>query len=658
MQTQFQQALNFMASNEPHKAEAILRQLDEQQGNQEGVLSVLGYSLIKQNRFAEAENVFMRMLEHYPSATGWGQLASALLSQQKISAATAAYQKAVEMDPQYSEAWHLLGNLLMHQGQTAEAVSCFSHAQHSDPYKPQFIKVQRHMQQGEFADAEQICREVLKSHANHAQALFTLAKLAAQVSAFEEAIDILNLALRYSPFHVSLWNELVKNMAELGYYEKAVDACQRLIKIEPENISHWLALAANLSHLGLNEKSLQAYHEALKLAPQRADIYLQIGHMHKVLGKRQECEDAYRRCISMDKINGAAYWALADLKSYQFSQGDMEAMQAIVDDPDTAKQQRTQAGFALAKALEDKKQYRQAFNCYQQANALRPDVSFDADIYRQKCRQLAEVFNPQLLVKQATAKHQGPIPIFIVGLPRSGSTLIEQILASHSLIEGTMELFNLPRLVRNLNIAGGVRHKPYPEAMELFTPKQLHEFGQMYLQQTKIYRTGKPYFIDKAPPNFHNIGLIHMLLPDAIIIDARRHPLSSGFSNFKQHYANGHDFSYNLGHIGHYFNAYLELMDHWDTVLPGKVLRVQYENMVQSTEEQIIAMLKHCGLRFEFQCLEFHQNQRAVRTSSSEQVRQPINRKGMQQWQHFSDYLQPMKIALGEKTLARFAQWI
>jgi tetratricopeptide (TPR) repeat protein len=657
IQTNFQQALKYMASNELASAEAILQQLDSEQANQEDVLGVLGHCLMKQKRVDEAVVVFKRMLAHHPSATGWGQLASALLSQDKIPEATNAYQKAVKLDPNYSEAWHLLGNLLMRGGQKNEALRCFSQAQQCDPFKPQFIQVQHYMQQGEFADAEQVCRNVLKAHPNHAQALFTLAKLASQVSAFEEAIDIIRFALRYSPFHISLWNELAKNLTELGFYEKAIEANQRLIQLEPSNVSHWLALAGNLTHLGQNKKSLQAYHKAQLLAPQMANIHLQIGHMHKVLGHRQECETAYRQCIKMDKINGAAYWALADLKSYAFSQTDINQMRALVTDSNTPKQQASQAAFALAKALEDQQDYQHAFEYYELGNTLRPDINFDVDMYHQKCQQIAQVFTPELLNKQAHPKHDGPTPIFIVGLPRSGSTLIEQILSSHSAIEGTMELFNLPRLVRNLNIAGGRQNLPYPEAMKIFSPQQLHNFGQMYLQQTKVYRTGKPFFIDKAPPNFHNIGLIQMLLPDAIIIDARRHPLSSGFSNFKQHYANGHDFSYNLEHIGHYFNSYLELMDHWDHVLPGKVLCVQYEDMVCDTEKQIRRLLTHCGLPFESQCLDFHLNKRAVRTSSSEQVRQPINSKGMKQWKSFEEYLTPLKQALDEPTIMRFKQW-
>ncbi|MFT4926492.1 MAG: tetratricopeptide (TPR) repeat protein [Phenylobacterium sp.] len=657
MPTIIEQAQQLLSQGKAAQAEQLLTpQTNLEHPEHQEILSLLGHSLMQQQKFSAAIQVFDQSLTTYPpTASGYAELASALLSAGRKEAAERAYQHALELDPNYSDVWHLLGNLLMHRGEQEKAKGCFANAQKTDPFGHHFVTVQQHLDKGQFADAEQLCRGILEQHPNHSQALFILAKLAAQLGAFEEAISILNQGLRYSPFHISLYTALAQNFTELGYYEKAIDASNRLVTLDANNPQHWITLAGNLNHIGKNEQSLQAYNEAQKLAPELANIQLQKGHMLKILGQREACESAYLQCLKMEKINGAAYWALADLKSYPFSDSDISNMQSLLKNDKSPVGQASQAGFALGKAFEDRQDYQQAFDYYHQANALRPDAHFNGQEYDDKCQIVANAFNSTLLANHANPKPQGPTPIFIVGLPRSGSTLIEQILASHSAIEGTQELFNLPRLIRNINIEGGKQHKPYPAAMELFSPDNLRAYGQAYLEQTKVYRTDKPYFIDKAPPNFHNVGLIHMLMPDAIIIDARRHPLSTGFSNFKQHFAKGHEFSYDLANIGHYFNSYLKLMDHWDTVLPGKVLCMQYETLVQDTESQIRVLLAHCQLPFEQACVDFHQNKRAVRTSSSEQVRQPMNTKGMMQWRPFEGYLGPLKQALGEETLARFS---
>jgi tetratricopeptide (TPR) repeat protein len=421
-----------------------------------------------------------------------------------------------------------------------------------------------------------------------------------------------------------------------------------------------MLLATELANAAKFEQSLTALDRAISLSPNVANMHIQRGHLLKTLGQRELCEQAYKKSIAIEEVNGTAYWALADLKSYQFSQTEQADIKALFNNKNIAKLQASQAGFALAKHYENEQNYDQAFHCYQQANNLRANTYYDAKQYQQSCDLVKQHFSKGTLLKQARVEKNSPeaTPIFIIGLTRSGSTLIEQILASHSKIEGTMELYSLPRVVRKIARLAKSKGTSYPAVMSTLSREELKHFGQHYLQETTIFRTNKPYFIDKMPPNFHNIGLIKMILPKAIIIDARRHPIATGFSNYKQHFANGYGFSYNLTDIGHYYNCYLSLMDYWDKVLPKRVHRIQYEDLVKDTETQVRQLLSHCGIEFEARCLEFHKNKRAVRTASSEQVRQPINNKGMEQWLHFEQYLTPLKTALGSETLTRFKQWL
>ena len=484
-----------------------------------------------------------------------------------------------------------------------------------------------------------------------------LSTIAEQHGSHEEALQILNQGLQYAPFHVNLWQALAKNLAHVGQLDKAITATRKLVELEPMQYRYHFLLSSELANAGQFEEGLDACQQALALAPNSANIYLQLGHLLKTLGQRTQCEQAYKQSISLEKINGTAYWALADLKSYQFDDTEKKAMYNLVSNSQTPPAQAAQACFALAKSHEDNHDYNLAFEHYLKANNLRPDVNFEPKNYQAKCELVRHGFSKQVLKLQAKFTEQQPTPIFIVGLTRSGSTLLEQILSSHSDVEGTMELYSLPRVVRRLEKISNRKGITYPELMAQLSPQDLSALGQGYLKDTEIYRNGKPYFIDKMPPNFHNVGLIHMILPNAIIIDARRHPLSTGFSNFKQHFAKGYDFSYDLANIGHYYNSYLALMDHWDEVMPEEVLCIQYENLIQDTENQIRQLLHHCGLPFQASCLNFHANKRAVRTASSEQVRQPINTKGMEQWRHFDAFLTPLKEALGEQTLKRFAQW-
>jgi len=643
------------------QAEQELQALLLKNPHNEDLQAMLGHTLLKLNKNNEAIEIFQQLTQQSPtSANAYSELANALLSSGKSAEAEQAFKKAVSLDPTYSDAWHFLGNLLIQREKIAEAQQCFTNAEQHDPFRQNFIQIQKFIKERKFHDAEKITRDILKYHPNHPQALHIMATFAQQSQAYEEALKILTLALKYSPYHVNLWELIAKNFAHLGLFEQAINAANNVVKYAPKHANSYMLLATELANAAKFEQSLTALDKAISLTPNVTNMHIQRGHVLKTLGQRELCEQAYKTSISLEKVNGTAYWALADLKSYHFSQVEQADIKALFNNKNVANSQASQAGFALAKHYENEQNYHEAFQCYQKANNLRPNAYYDAKLYQQSCDLVKQHFSKNTLLNQAAVAKNGPeaTPIFIVGLTRSGSTLIEQILASHSKIEGTMELYSLPRVVRKIERLAKNKGSSYPAVMAKLSSEELKHFGQLYLQETETFRKNKPYFIDKMPPNFHNVGLIKMILPKAIIIDARRHPISTGLSNYKQHFANGYDFSYNLANIGHYYNCYLSLMDYWDEVLPKKVHRIQYEDMVQNTESQVRQLLDHCGVEFESTCLDFHKNKRAVRTASSEQVRQPINSKGMQQWLHFEQYLTPLKEALGSKTLKRFEQWL
>ena len=647
-----------LSEGKARQAEKALRDILKSQKNNEDAQALLGHSLMMQNKNNEAISIFQHLTLQSPqSANAQSELASALLNTGKVDLAEQAFRKAVFIDPYYSDAWHFLGNLLMQKGEFDEGRHCFAQSEQCDPFKSYFEQVKQHIKQQHFHEAEKIARGILQQHPNHPQALHVLAQLAEQNKSYEQAVNILELSLKYSPYHVSLWELFSTNLAHLGLFDKAIIAAENVVKYNANHANAYMLLTTQLANAGKFEQSLSNLDKAIALSPNVANMHIQRGHVLKTLGQRQSCEEAYKTSLTLNKVNGTAYWALADLKSYRFSDNEKRNIKALLHDKNVSKAQAAQAGFALAKHFEDNGEFDQAFKYYQSANSLRPNTNYQARQYQKSCNIVQQNFCEKTLKSSSIKQHQ-VTPIFIVGLTRSGSTLIEQILASHSQVEGTMELYSLPRVVRKIELLAQNRGSSYPKIMSDLTPDELAHFGQLYLDETAIFRTNKPYFIDKMPPNFHNVGLIKMILPHAIIIDARRHPLSTGFSNFKQHFAKGYDFSYSLENIGHYYNCYLALMDYWDEALPNKVLRVQYENMVKHTQAQVEILLRHCGLDFEQSCLDFHKNKRAVRTASSEQVRQPINNKGMQQWLNFEQHLRPLKDALGEDTLLRFEEYL
>jgi tetratricopeptide (TPR) repeat protein len=427
---------------------------------------------------------------------------------------------------------------------------------------------------------------------------------------------------------------------------------ERLLAHEPRHASYRNLKAAILGSIGEYESSLALYKGVLRDFPNQAKVWMSYGHALKTAGHEQEGIAAYRKSIELEPLLGEAYWSLANLKTFRFTQHDVTAMQTALAKSDTEldNHERLHFHFARGKALEDAGDYAASFADYAEGNQLRRnEIHYDAVESGARLRRSRTLYTPAFLRERAGLGCEASDPIFIVGLPRSGSTLLEQILASHSQVEGTMELPDITSMARALTwSANEGETAKYPDVLAKLPPERWRSLGEEYLASTRIHRRrGTPFFIDKMPNNFAHLGLIHLALPNAKIIDARRHPLACCFSGFKQHFAEGQNFSYSLTDIGQYYRDYVEFMAHFDSVLPGRVHRVFYESLVEDTESEVRRLLDYCGLPFESSCLRFYENSRAVRTASSEQVRRPIFLDGVGQWRHFEEWLEPIKRAVG-----------
>lgn len=488
--------------------------------------------------------------------------------------------------------------------------------------------------------AEPILRAHLTADPFDVAAIRMLAEVAARVGRPRDSENLLRRALEIAPG----FGAARANLATLLYrHNRAAEALaelDQLVGTEDENPGHDNLRAAALSKLGGFDEAIGLYQAVLDKAPRQPKVWMSLGHMLKTVGRTDEGVAAYRKALELQPTLGEVWWSLANLKTVRFSAADVTAMQNALATPGLADEDRFHLDFALGKALEDAKQYNASFAHYAAGNALRRvSLDYDAGETTAFVDESTALFTQDFFAERAGQGCDAPDPIFIIGMPRAGSTLLEQILSSHSRVEGTSELPDIPALARR---------GAYPERLAELGPDKFKALGEEYLERTRVQRkTGRPLFIDKLPNNWAHVPFIHLILPRAIIIDARRHPLGCCFSNFKQHFARGQAFSYSLTDLGHYYADYVRLMAHVDRVLPGRMHRVIYERMVDDTESEVRALLAACGLDFEDQCLRFHETERAVRTASSEQVRRPIFREGTEGWQPFEPWLDDLKDALG-----------
>jgi tetratricopeptide (TPR) repeat protein len=570
-----------------------------------------------------------------------------LLDLGRTQEAAAALRRATSLDPDLGEAWRGLSVALTVLGDMAGAQAASDRQVRASVREPALIAAASALVEGRLPEAEHALRAYLAARPDEAAALRMLAEVAARLGRYEDAERILTGTLALAPGFTAARH----NLATLLYRQnKTLEALAQLDVLqaaEPDHPAYANLRAAALVRIGEYGAAVAIYRRVLERHPHQPKGWMSYGHALKTLGRRAECEAAYRKAVEQAPMLGEAWWSLANLKTLRFSDDDLSVMADQLADEGVADEDRFHLRYALGKAFEDAGRYEESFGHYAEGARLRrAQVRYDADETTAHVARSKALLTPAFFAEREGWGAAAADPIFVVGLPRSGSTLIEQILASHSQVEGTMELPDVIAIAKRL---GGRRGEGlYPEALATLDAEALRALGEEYLERTQVQRkTDRPFFVDKMPNNFAHAGLIHLMLPKARIIDARRHPLGCCFSGFKQHFARGQTFSYGLEDIGRYYADYVDLMAHMDAALPGRVHRVIYEEMVEDPEREIRRLLDHCGLPFEATCLDFHQNDRAVRTASSEQVRQPIFKDGVDQWRNYEPWLGPLKAALG-----------
>jgi tetratricopeptide (TPR) repeat protein len=577
------------------------------------------------------------------------ELGLTLGAQRNGEGAVAALRRAVSLKPEMPDAWRALGDHLTAIGDTSGADDAYAQHIKFSTHDPRLMEAAAALCENRIAIAESLLRAHLKQHPTDVPAMRMLAEVAARLKRYADAQVLLERALELAPSFLPARHNYAVILHRQRKPGGALAQVQKLLDADPVNPGYRTLKATIASSIGDYDTALELYAGVLADYPNNARVWMSYGHALKTTNRQSECVQTYRRSIELAPHLGEAYWSLANLKTFRFTPADVEAMQAQLATANLTDDDRLQFHFALGKAFEDARQFAESFRHYAEGNRLRrAGVGYDADSNIEQMQRSRALFTPEFLAARSGQGAPAPDPIFIVGLPRSGSTLLEQILSSHPLVEGTMELADIVNMARELGGPHARGHGGYPESIAALDASALRSLGERYLEQTRIYRrTDAPFFIDKLPNNFAHTGLIHLILPRAKIIDARRHPLGCCFSNFKQHFARGQHFTYSLDDLGRYYRSYVQLMAHYDAVLPGRVHRVIYERMIEDTEGEVRRLLEHCGLPFDERCLRFYENERAVRTASSEQVRRPIYREGVDHWQHYEPWLGPLKSALG-----------
>ena len=576
--------------------------------------------------------------------------ALALSDAGQSEAAVASLRRTVTLKPDMVDAWRALGDELTSSGDAAGADAAYAQQIKAATRDPRLLAAAAALCENEIPHAEALLRTHLKQYPTDVAAIRMFAEVAARLRRFDDAEKLLTRCLELSPSFAPARHNYAVVLHRQNKCVEALRETEALLALEPHNPGYKNLKAAILARIGDFEQSIDLYATVLAAHPLQPKIWMSYGHALKTHGREADSIAAYEKSIALLPGLGEAYWSLANLKTVRFTAAQIESMRTQLARAELADEDRFHLHFAMGKALEDAGACAESFEHYARGNSIRrAGIRYSADDVTAQTQRSKSLLTADFFAHRAGYGDPSSAPIFIVGLPRAGSTLIEQILSSHSLVEGTMELPDIPALARTITQdakqAGMTR---YPEPLASLEAAQCRALGERYLASTRIQRrSAAPFFIDKLPNNFSHIGLIQLILPNAKIIDARRHPLGCCFSGFKQHFARGQNFTYSLEDLGRYYHDYVELMSHFDKALPGRVHRVFYEKMIEDTEGEVRRLLEYCGLPFEAGCLRFYENERAVRTASSQQVRQPIYRAGLDQWRHFEPWLEPLKTALG-----------
>jgi tetratricopeptide (TPR) repeat protein len=565
-----------------------------------------------------------------------------------------AFLQAVAINPALPASWGMLEGLYRMNGDADNAGTAAAHVAKLKTLPQEVITATGLFSDGDLLAAEKIIRAFLLANGDHIEAMRLLARIGAALEVFDDAELLLAAVLERVPTYVAARHDYATVLLGRHKYQQALAELDKLLAIDPANRQYRTLQAAAMVGLGEHERAVPLYQDLLRDAPpgspNAAELHLSIAHSLKTLGRGTDAIDEYWAAARERSDFGDAYWSLANLKTYRFTDAELASMRTGESAPLTRPVDRYHLCFALGKAYEDRGEYSESWRYYARGNELkraesryRPEV-IELNTAKQKTVCTGDFFEQRLGFGTASTA-----PIFVVGLPRSGSTLIEQILASHSAVEGTQELADIPRYVLELQGRERDFESPrYPGVLAQLPAAEFVRFADKYLNDTRVYRTGKPRFIDKMPNNFRHIGFIHLMFPNAKIIDARREPMACCFGNLKQLFARGQEFAYSSEDIGRYYRTYLDLMEHWDTALPGRILRVHHEDVVDDLERSVRRILDFCELPFEPACVEFHRTERSIRTASSEQVRQPIFRAGLDQWRRYEAWLGPLREVLGD----------
>ena len=616
---------------------------------------VLLYVAIAQRflgQVADALNTLATLEHHHPGFSRlYEERGHCFVALKRAPQAIEAFRHAVTINNALPGSWNALEGLYRMTGQTADRAVAADNAATLRALPAEVVSATGLFLDGDVDTAESRIRAYLLQHGNQVEAMRLLARIGIARQVLDDAELLLAALLEMAPDHWVARAEYTEVLLRLQKYAEARRQVEQLLRQDPANRARYLGLQASaLAGLGEHEQALNVYQTMLQGSSADAELHLFIAHALKTIGRGEAAIDSYRKALAIRPGYGDAYWSLANLKTYRFTDEELDQLRALQADPQVGAVDRYHLAFALGKALEDRGIFDESYRHYMIGNGLRhAENRYVPEVIETNTRQQIEVCTPEFFAVRRNYGSQAPDPIFIVGLPRSGSTLLEQILASHSQVEGTQELAHVQQIVAKLRGRDPDLTNPrYPRILADLTETESQDLAAQYLAAARSYRTNKPHFIDKMPNNFRHIGLIHLMLPRARIIDARREPMACCFGNLKQLFAKGQEFTYSVEDIARYYRTYLDLMQHWERVLTSTILRVHYEDVVDDLEGSVRRMLKFCNLEFEPQCIEYHRTSRSIRSASSEQVRQPIFRDGLDQWKHFEPWLAPLKAALGD----------
>lgn len=643
----FDKIVGCIQQGKPVEAEALAQRILGDHPNDPNLLLVLGVALMRQGKFEEALKYLSNSVKNAPElAGGHEQYGLALASVGRLDEAEESLQTALKLDPNNKTVHLKLTRLQTMQGNDEESKKTRDRMFELNPHWQQLQEAKKLQVEGKHDEARQTVKQILREDPDDVNALTSMAGICLAQDVFNDAEAFLRKAVELAPDFAVAWSALSVSLKEQGHFEEAVEALEKAMSLEPENAEWYSSLGNLLLAWGKEERALVAFDKALSIRPDSASALLSKGHVLKTMGDLDDAIGAYRASAKVRPDLGEIYWSLANLKTFRFDPDEVEFMQTQLDSGELTDESELHFCYSLGKYFEDKKHYPEAFEYYTRGGAIkRKNVIFDPVEYVAQADKIIETFTPEFFEERASFGYSDPAPILIVGLPRSGSTLIEQILSSHSQVDGTAELSDLMFLG---NKTGQNRFDKlrFPESLVDIDTDSIEDLGKEYIERTFHHRQGAPYFTDKMPNNFPYIGFLHLILPNAKVIDARRHPLDSCFGTFKQLFAKGQPFSYDLFELGQYYKSYIRLMEHWDQVLPGKVLRVQYEDNVADQEHQARRMIEYCGLKWEDQVLRFYETERAVKTASSEQVRQPIYNKSVNSWKRYETELAELILIL------------